>query len=339
MNSPPRLKAIPAGNADNLALVYDQKTRASLSRKIALLLPWPEAGEPKKEPVEWPEETEALFGTWGMPPLTPEVLERLPNLKVLFYGAGSVKSLLSDQFYRKGIRVFTGAQGNAVPVAEYALAQILLHLKGISHLRVRSRADWRHCDATSRHAYPGNYRSRIGLVSYGAIARILRDRLRAFDHEVFVWDPYLSREEADREEIVLVSRETLFRDCHAVSIHTPLLKETRGMLGYEEILSMRRGGILINTSRGAVFDQHGLARALAERPDLVAVLDVLEKEPPEENDPILALPNVHITPHVAGSMGPECARIGSLMDQACEDYLVRRPSPLEVRREDLHRMA
>ncbi|NBD36974.1 MAG: hypothetical protein GVY10_00185, partial [Verrucomicrobia bacterium] len=179
------MKAIPAGNADNLALVYDQETRASLSRKVEFLLPWPEAGEPKKEPVEWPEETEVLFGTWGMPSLTPEVLERLPNLKVLFYGAGSVKALLSDAFFRKGIRVFTGARANAVPVAEFALAQILLHLKGISRLRVRSLADWRHYHATNRQAYPGNYRSRVGLVSYGAIARILRDRLRAFDPEVF----------------------------------------------------------------------------------------------------------------------------------------------------------
>lgn len=339
MNSPKRLKAIPAGNADNLVLVYDKDTQGSLSRKVAFLLPWPEPGEAKRQPVDWPEETEALFGTWGMPPLTAEVLERLPNLKVLFYGAGSVKALLSEEFFRRGIRLFTGARGNAVPVAEYALAQILLHLKGISHLRVRSRADWQHCDATNRHAYPGNYRSRVGLVSYGAIARILRDRLRAFDHEVLVWDPYLSREEAKKEEVELVDRGALFRDCHAVSIHTPLLKETRAMLGYEDILSMRRGGILINTSRGAVFDQHGLTRALSERPDLVAVLDVLEKEPPEENDPIFALPNVHITPHVAGSMGPECARIGSLMEQAFDDYLAGRPSPLEVRGNDLARMA
>lgn len=339
MKSPTRLKAIPAGDADNLALVYDEETRTSLSRKVEFLLPWPEPGEAKRQPLDWPEETEALFGTWGMPTLTAGVLERLPNLKVLFYGAGSVKALLCDEFFRKGIRVFTGARANAIPVAEYALAQILLHLKGISHLRVRSRADWRHYHATNRQAYPGNYRTRVGLVSYGVIARTLRERLRAFDHEVFVWDPYLSREEAEKEEVQLVDRGALFRECHAVSIHTPLLKETRGMLGYADILPMRRDGLLINTARGAVFDQRGLARALSERPDLVAVLDVLEKEPPEENDPIFALPNAHITPHVAGSMGPECARIGSDMDAACGDYLAGRPSPFEVRGNDLVRMA
>jgi len=339
MNAPTRLKAIPAGNADNLALVYDKETRASLSRKVEFLLSWPEPGEANRQPVDWPEETEALFGTWGMPPLTAEVLERLPNLKVLFYGAGSVKAFLCDEFFRKGIRVFTGARANAVPVAEFALAQILLHLKGISHLRVRSRADWRHYHATNRQAYPGNHRTRVGLVSYGVIARILRERLRAFDHEVFVWDPFLSREEAESEEVELVDRETIFRECHAISIHTPLLKETRGLVGYADVLSMRRDGILINTARGAVLDQSGLARALSERPDLVAVLDVLEKEPPAENDPVFTLPNVHITPHSAGSMGVECARIGSFMDQACGDYLANRPSPLEVRGNDLVRMA
>ncbi len=334
-----RLKAIPAGNPFHLSHVYDKAIRARLSRELDFLLPWPEAGEAKTEPGHWPAETEVIFGTWGMPPLLESLLKRVPNLRAIFYGAGSVKPFIDDAVFERGIRVYSGARGNAVPVVEFVLGQILLQLKRFPFLRVKSREDWENLHGMKRHELPGNFRTRVGLVSYGVIARILRERLRAFDHQVLVWDPYLGREEAEEEDVRLVDRETLFRECEAVSVHTPLLPETRGLLGYGEVSAMKEGAILINTARGGVFKQKELARALAERPDLTAVLDVLEKEPPEEDEPLLRLPNAHITPHIAGSMGKECARLGDLMEKACFDFRKGRSSSLEIRREDLARMA
>jgi len=284
------------------------------------------------------EDVEVIFSTWGMPALETPLLDRLPNLKAVFYAAGSVKGFVTDESWRRGIRIFSAASVNAIPVAEFTLGRILLGLKHVEQLRVHKAEDWQHSDPV-KDSMRGNFRSRIGLVSYGSIARLVRRYLRPFDHEVWVHDPFLDEQTATAEALRLADLETLFAECDCVSIHAPLLPQTVGLVRGAHIATMKRNAVLINTARGRVINQAEMTEVLRGRTDLTVYLDVLEKEPPKAGDPLMDIPNVHITPHIAGSMGHECGRMGVEMARAFHQYQANEASPLEVREVDLAQIA
>lgn len=294
--------------------------------------------EDPQTPAAWPAETEVIFSSWGMPTLDGATLEAMPQLQAVFYGAGSVKGFVTPESWARGIRIFSAAAGNAVPVAEFTVGMILLSLKRVHQLRLTRPEDWPLTDAL-KDAIVGNYRTRIGLVSYGTIARLVRDKLRPFDHEICVCDPFLSEAEAAVNGINLLSLEDLFRECEVVSLHAPLLPETTGIIRGEHFQSMPPGAVFINTARGAIVRQREMLAALKARPDLHAVLDVVDPEPPESGEPLFALPNVEIYPHIAGSMGRERARMGAMAFEAFKAFRAGEPSPLEVRESDLALMA
>src|SRR5262249_20180787 len=134
-------------------------------------------------------QAEVIVGHWGCPTLTADVLDRAPNLRLLAYAGGTVKWQVTDAVWARGIVVTTAAPANAIPVAEYSLAMILLANKGAfafhEHLRDRARA--LAVDPMSA----GNFGKRVGLVGASLVGRLLIERLRPFDLEVAVYDPYL----------------------------------------------------------------------------------------------------------------------------------------------------
>jgi phosphoglycerate dehydrogenase-like enzyme len=285
-----------------------------------------------------PTEIEVIFSTWGMPQLDKDMLDRLPNLKVVFYAAGSVKSFVTDESWKRGVRIFSAAHINAIPVAEFTVARIILGLKHTERLRVRTFTDWAAADPVKQRMQ-GNFRSRVGLISYGSIARLVRERLSTFDHEVWVYDPFLTEEQASEAGVRLAGLEEIFRECHAVSLHTPLLSQTVGLICGEHFAAMREGAIFINTSRGAVIREAEMSEVLHSRPDLTAYLDVLESEPPQSENALFSLPNVHVTPHIAGSMGHECERMAVAIFEAFRKVQAGEPSDLEVVEADMDRIA
>lgn len=291
--------------------------------------------------VSQPEDlasVEVIVGTWGMPVLSASFLERMPALRAVFYAAGSVRPFVTPASWERGIRIFSSAQANALPVAEFTFAQIVLSLKAVPRIRVRDREGWLAAEEAKR-GICGNFAVRVGLVSYGIIARRVRELLKACAHEVLVYDPFLRPEEAEREGVTLVGLETLFASCEVVSLHTPLLPETRGLIREAHLASMKEGATFINTARGAVVDQRELAAVLRRRPDLTAILDVLEEEPPAAEDPLLEMPNAWIYPHVAGAIGHEYQRFLHAMSEAIGAYVAGEPSPSEIFATDMDRIA
>ena len=284
-----------------------------------------------------PPETEYIFGTWGMPLLDKRVLDGLPALKGVFYAAGSVKNFVTDDLWERGIRVFSAARANAVPVAEFTVAQIILGLKNMYHLRVNPKSRWKAFEGSKAQIH--GFRSRVGLVSYGIIARMVRRLLRSYDHEVWLYDPFMKPGEAESEEVRLCSLEDIFKQCQVVSLHTPLLDETVNMIRGHHLYSMAPNGVFINTARGAIVHRPEMVEVLRKRPDLTAVLDVLYPEPPSPDDPILSLPNAWVTPHIAGSMGRECARMAAYIHEAFRDYRAGKATVLEVTKADMDHIA
>ena len=280
---------------------------------------------------------EIIFSGWGCPVMNEEFLRHAPNLRVVFYGAGSVKCFVTDAMWARGIRVCSAWGANALPVAEYTLANILFALKGVLRVARRfgaSRGEQRY-DITPA----GGFGSTVGIVSTGMIGRRVIELLRPFSVQVAAYDPFLTEEDAAALGVRKVSLEELFAVSDVVSLHTPNLAETKGMITGELIGSMKRGATLINSARGAVIDEPRMIEVLRAREDLQAVLDVTEPEPPAKDSPLWELSNVYLTPHIAGSIGPECARHGVYMLEECRRDLAGEPMQWELTREKVKNMA
>jgi phosphoglycerate dehydrogenase-like enzyme len=279
---------------------------------------------------------EVILSSWGAPLVDEDLLARAPRLQAVFYAAGAVGGWMTEAAWDRGVLVTTAASGNAVPVAEFTLATILLSQKHAWRLARQTRADRSYHD---RGAIPGNYRSTVGLISLGVIARTLLDLLRPFDLDVLVYDPFLTDADAEALNVRRVSLEELFRRCDVVSLHAPDLPETRGLITGTHIASMRTGATFINTARGVIVREEELLDVLATRPDLQAVMDTATHEPPPPDSRLYTLDNVVLTPHIAGSVGPECRRMGRMMVQELERYVRREPLKWGLTRESAMRTA
>ena len=221
-----------------------------------------------------------------------------------------MRPFVTEAFWSRGITLTCAKFINAIPVAEFALGAVLLSLKRTWHHAAEVR---RLGNYPPRLDAPGGFRSRIGLISFGLIARRLRALLEPFELDVSVYDPFLTPDQARAANVTALTLEEIFRTCDIVSLHAPMIAETRGMITGALIRSMKPGATFINTARGALVDEEAMISVLRDRPDLTALLDVARQEPPAAGSPLYTLPNVVLTPHLAGSLGRECARMGQFM--------------------------
>ena len=285
---------------DDLAAVIDRET---------FLLHAPTSVEALTEAdVAWLSQVEVLFTGWGGPRLDAAFLDRMPALRAVFHAGGTVRMIVTDEFWERDIVLTTAASANAAPVAEFTFATIVLALKRAWH-QARVVRELR---SFPQPALPvaGALGSTVGIVSLGRIARMVCDRLQSLEVEILAYDPVVGDGLFVELGTRAASLSDLFARSDVVSIHAPWLPETEGLITGDLIRRMKHGATLINTARGAVIDEAQLCEVLRERPDLQAVLDVTSPEPPAPDSPLYELPNVFLTPHIAGSQGRECRRIG-----------------------------
>lgn len=282
-------------------------------------------------------ETEIIFSGWGAPLMDEAFLAAMPKLKAVFYGAGSVRSFVTNAFWERNIVITSAVAANAVPVAEYTLATTLLSLKQFWQRSADARlgAGW----GDHTRPIPGSYRATVGLVSFGMIARNVAELLKRFDMHVLVYCPYLTESGAADAGVEKVTLAELFRRSDVVSVHAPVLPETLGLVNGPLVSAMKPGATLINTARGRILAQSEIIEVLRTRPDLQAVLDVTDPEPPTADDPLFTLPNVTVTSHIAGSHGRDCHRLGSYMVDEFKRYQLGRPLRWQLTREKVATMA
>ena len=280
----------------------------------------------------------AAFSAWGMPSLSEEEIEKyLPDLKEVYYGAGSVQSF-ARPFLNKGIRVFSAWQANAVPVVRYTVAQILLAVKGF----FRVQPACRHSREAAHEIftnYPGSYDVKIGLLGCGAIGRRVAQMLSGLDMEVLVFDPFLSEQAAQELGVIKTSMEEIFASCLVVSNHLANLPETRGIIKREHLLSMQPYSTFINTGRGPQLNEQDLFDMLTIDPTRTALLDVMTQEQDSVSSPLNLLENCLITPHIAGSSGQEVRRMADYMLDAYEKVRAGQACDYEVSLKMLESMA
>jgi len=274
-------------------------------------------------------EVEVLVTGWGSLSLPPAVLAQMPSLRLVLYAAGSVRHLLSEELWARGIRIVSAADANNEPVADYTYAAIILALKGEHRNEAHFRRERGYVAA---HDDLGIYGRTVGLVGFGSIARKVASRLRALETTTLVYDPYLS--EVDAREHGAERVETLadlFERSRVVSVHAPWIPGVNdGMIGRAELESLPQGAVFLNTARGALVDEEALVAVLRARPDLLANLDVTHPEPPADDSPLWELPNVKLTGHIAGSIGTERIQLGRLVIDELERWLAGAPLQHEV---------
>jgi phosphoglycerate dehydrogenase-like enzyme len=269
---------------------------------------------------------EVLLTGWLCPPLTDDVLDRAPDLALVAHAAGTVKEHVTPAVWERGVQVSSAAAANAVPVAEYSLAAILFANKHVFASRERYRK------RRTEMLLPmsaGNRDKTIGVVGASRVGRHLIELLGPFDLDVVVSDPLLTEAEADRLGAELVSLDDLLDRSDVVSLHVPAVASTKHMIGVAELARMRDGATLINTARGSVVDHVALITELHTR-RINAVLDVTEPEPLPEDSPLFDMPNVFLTPHIAGAAGSEIPRLAGLAIDEIERWTRGEPLQHEV---------
>jgi phosphoglycerate dehydrogenase-like enzyme len=301
-------------------LIYGPTQRAAISELVDVVAPPLTSGELASR-LDLLAGVEVLLSGWGAPLLDEALLAHAPDLGVVLYGAGAVRGFVTDELFRRGVRVSSANAANAVPVAELTLAVILFSLKHGWRLARQVVGP----DDPRRQEVPGAYGETVGLLGLGAVGRLVCERLASFDLDIVAYDPYCTEEEAADLGISLVGLDELFARAAVVSVHAPLYPATTGLVSGELVDSMRPGATLVNTARGAILRQEEVAAVLAARQDLEAFLDVTDPEPLPAGHPLLELPNVTITPHLAGSLGPECRRLGDTMVAELRRYVDGQP--------------
>jgi phosphoglycerate dehydrogenase-like enzyme len=261
---------------------------------------------------------------------------RFPKLKAVFYAAGTVRTFVTDAFWRHNIRLTNAADANAVPVSEFTISQIFFALK---HGWQQALFVRKHRKYPEPCSLPGAYKTTVGIISLGSIGRLVAERLQQSDLNLVAYDPYVAPEEAARLKVKMLSLDEVFSVADVVSCHTPWLKETERMIRRGHFGLMKPGATFINTARGAVVDEEEMIHALKSRPDIFAILDVTEPMPPAADSPLYALDNVVLTPHIGGSLGPECRRMGRSMVEELDRYLTGMPLRYEINQERFQSMA
>ncbi|MBR6767193.1 MAG: hydroxyacid dehydrogenase [Clostridia bacterium] len=284
------------------------------------------------------KDVEAVFSTWGMPVCTEEEIRRyLPKLRYVFYAAGTVQAF-ARPFLKCGVRVFSAWQANAVPVVEFAHAQIMLALKGY----FQTRQAMKHGRSEGRNVfgnYPGVFDVKVGLLGCGAIGSRVAEKLKDSDAEVLVFDPFLSDERAAALNVRKTDLDEIFAECDVVSNHLANLPETVGIIRREHLLSMKPYSTFINTGRGPQLDEKDLYDMLTSDKTRFALLDVMTDEENSDSNPLNGLDNCWITPHIAGSSGNEVRRMAEYMIEAYEKAQAGEACSYEVTERMLETMA
>jgi len=229
--------------------------------------------------------------------ITSRVIAAAPKLRIIVKRGAKPENVDYEAATKKGIVVAWTPGVNYVAVAEHAVMLMLcLAKKTIPQMERLRGGAWRESDAGLQELCGKT----IGIVGLGGIGRVLCRMVGGFDVKLLAYDPYISPAQAKEVNVNLVGLEDLLRQSDYVALHATLTEETRHLIGEKELSMMKKTAHLINTARGGLIDESALLKALKEGEIAGAGLDVFEPEPPKHENPLLHLPNVVVTPHMAG---------------------------------------
>jgi len=238
----------------------------------------------------------------GLFPFTERVFAGLPRLGFLQQCTVGFDRVDVAAATRHGVMVANSPTFCIEEVSDHAVMLMLACARKLSHqAHAAARHGWSRPAAVEQMGSVYRVKGKtLGFVAFGKIARLTAEKMRGFEMTYLAYDPFLAPEQVRPWGVALVSLPELCRRSDFVSMHAPLNDATRHLFGEAEFRAMKPTAHFVNTSRGATVDEAALARALREGWIAGAGLDVLEREPPDRENPLLGLPNVLLTPHTAG---------------------------------------
>ena len=260
-------------------------------------------------------------------PVTGAMLERLPQLRLIAVSRGGPVNINMAAARERGVKVVNAPGRNAPAVAEFTIGAILAETRLIraGHEALR-RGEWRgdlyRADTTGDELSAMT----VGLIGYGQIGRRVVPLLLPFGCRILVDDPYVQISEAHRAAGVRqVDLDTLLAESDVVSLHARVTEETTGFIGAPEFARMKSGAYFINTARGPMVDYDALYDALKDGHLRGAMLETFWQEPVPPDAPLLQLPNVTLTPHIAGASLPTVRTAAKMMAEEVRRHLVGEP--------------
>ena len=231
-------------------------------------------------------------------PVSKMMIESMKKGTLVGLCRGGVENVNVEACRNKDIRVIHCIR-NAEPVAEFTIGLMLAQTRNIV------RSNWSILNGKWQKDFSNNEfkttisGKTIGLVGLGSIGRLVVKQLKGFDCNIIVYDPYV-KPSKDNKNFQLVDLETLLKESDIVSLHARVTEETKDMISFEEINTMKKSAYIINTARPGLLNKEALLDALKEKRIAGAALDVMWEEPIDKNDAILKLDNITLTTHIAG---------------------------------------
>lgn len=295
-----------------------------------------DGGTDKESIIKTIEGATIAVTSWGNEAIDEEVLSHCPDLKFVAHAAGSVKPIVSDTLWDKGVRVLSSACPLGEGVAETALGFTLSASKNFYALNTSVKnGGWEQGKENITELFD----IKIGVIGGGWAGKHYIKLLQNFYVDVLLYDPFISAEAAKALGAEKVELETLLKEADIVSIHAPSIPSTYHMINADSLKLMKKDAVLINTARGTIVDEAALYEHMKNGGLKYACIDVFDPEPPAKDNPLLTLDNVIVTPHLAGLARNGLKRIGTFVCEELTHFLNGETVRGEVTREMLARMA
>jgi phosphoglycerate dehydrogenase-like enzyme len=322
-------------------MLFSKETDAKLTSLGRIVRHDSEQDPSSDELAEEISEFDIVISGWRSPKFTSKVLDNAQKLKLIAHSAGSVKFMLDENCFERGIKVSNVAGAMAAPVAEMTLMFIMLMLRPL-HVydrQLKAGEDWRGVKAEGTSFSQEIAGQRIGIIGAGHVGRAVMSLLGAVGAQLVAYDPYLSESRARELGVEKASTlDDLLQTCRIVSLHCPATPQTHHMIGKRELALMHDGSILINTARSWCIDGDALLEELKSR-RLNAALDVFDQEPLPQDHPLRQLDNVIVTPHL-GAATRQCQfRQGAMAVDEVERFIKGQSLQFPVTVESLPLMA
>lgn len=286
--------------------IFKQEDIDALSQIGNIVFNMDEQGPDADKVKELIRDANIAITSWGCPRLDRDILQQAPGLELIVHAAGSVKGIVSDEVWRRKIRVSSCAYPLGIGVAETALGFTITALKNMWDLARNTReGKWDEGREKVREVYGVT----IGVIGAGRAGRHYIKLMKNFDVDILLYDPTVDEQQAQEMGVQKVELEELLKRSDVVSIHAPSIPETYHMINRETLMLMKDDAIIINTARGSLIDEEALVEEL-RKGRLFACIDVTDPEPPDKGHPFRSLPNVILTPHIAGAVNNGLYRIG-----------------------------
>ena len=256
-------------------------------------------------------------------PFPKQIIEKADKLQVIGRHGTGVDNIDLVEASKRAIYVVNTPYANQTSVAEHTISFILALAKRLKSIDQATRTG--HFKIREEFSSIDVDGKVLGILGFGKIGSTVAGKCKAaFNMRILVHDPYLSQEKAQQAAVELTDLPTLLKESDFVSIHAPLNPETRGLIGAKELRMMKPTAFIINMARGPLWDEKALAIALRDGWIKGAATDVFVNEPPEEDNPLLGLENILLSPHMSALTAECVVRMATGAAQGVIDVLQER---------------